>query len=71
MEKVKLDRINELAAKAREGELTAEETAERDALRREYIESVKKNLAMQLNNTYIVDEAGNRRKVQRRPHRQS
>lgn len=71
MEKHKIDRINELAAKAREGELTAEETAERDALRREYIDSVKRSLAMELNNTYLVDEKGNRRKVQRRPHRQS
>lgn len=63
MEKHKIDRINELAAKAREGELTAEETAERDALRREYIDSVKRSLAMELNNTYLVDEKGNRRKV--------
>lgn len=71
MEKRKLDRINELAAKAREGELTPEETAERDALRREYIDSVKRSLVMELDNTYLVDEKGNRRKVQRRPSRQS
>ena len=51
-------RINELAHKA-EG-LTPEETAERDKLRRIYIDSVKANLTGQLDNTYIVDEKGNK-----------
>lgn len=44
MEEYKIKRINELAKKAREQGLTPEETDERDALRREYIESVKQNL---------------------------
>ena len=35
MEQKKIDRINELARLARERQLTPEETAERDALRRE------------------------------------
>ncbi len=50
MEQKKIDRINELAKKAREGELSPEEVAERAALRREYIEDVKKNLRAQLGN---------------------
>ena len=37
MENSKLNRINELAALAKERELTEEEKAERDALRKEYI----------------------------------
>lgn len=37
MEKTKLERINELARLAKERELTAEELAERDRLRKEYI----------------------------------
>ena len=37
MEKVQLARINELARLAKERELTAEELAERDTLRRQYI----------------------------------
>lgn len=37
MENSKLERINELARLAKERALTAEELAERDALRREYI----------------------------------
>lgn len=54
----KIDRINALARLARERQLTPEELAERDALRREYIDSVKASLTAQLNNTYIVDEKG-------------
>ena len=40
--------------------MTPEETAERDALRREYIAAIKRNLVAQLDNTYIVDEKGNK-----------
>ncbi len=60
MEQKKIDRINELARKAKAESLTPEETAERDALRREYIAAVKRNLVAQLDNTYIVDEKGNK-----------
>lgn len=60
MEQKKIDRINELTRKAKAEGLTPEETAERDALRREYITAVKRNLVAQLDNTYIVDEKGNK-----------
>lgn len=60
MEQKKIDRINELAKKAKAEGLTPEETAERDALRKEYIAAVKRNLVAQLDNTYIVDEKGNK-----------
>ena len=53
-------RINELAKKAKTEGLTPEETAERDKLRRIYIDSVKQNLIGQLDNTYIVDQKGNK-----------
>lgn len=56
-------RINELAKKAKEGQLTAAELAERDKLRRIYIDSVKANLVSQLENTYIVDADGTKHKV--------
>ena len=56
-------RINELAAKAKQEQLSPEEQAERDRLRRLYIDSVKANLIGQLNNTYVVDEKGNKRKL--------
>ena len=51
-------RINALAKKAKSEGLTAEETAERDKLRRIYIDSVKANLTGQLDNTYILRPEG-------------
>ncbi|MBQ9974131.1 MAG: DUF896 domain-containing protein [Oscillospiraceae bacterium] len=56
----KIDRINALARKAKTEGLTPEETAERDALRREYIDSVTGNLRAQLNNTVIQHPNGRR-----------
>ena len=53
-------RINELARKAKTVGLTPEELTERDKLRRIYIDSGKANLTGQLDNTYIVDEKGNK-----------
>lgn len=58
-------RINELAKKAKTEGLTAEEISERDALRKEYIAAVKRNLTAQLDNTYLVDEQGNKRKLKK------
>jgi len=66
MEQSKIDRINELAKKAKTEGLTPEETAERAILRREYIDSFRNSLVAQLDNTYIVDEQGNKVKVTRR-----
>lgn len=61
MEQYKIDRINELARKAKTPEgLTPEETKERALLRREYIDSVKANLEAQLSNTYLQKEDGTR-----------
>ena len=56
-------RINELARKNKAEGLTAEELAERDKLRRIYIDSVKASLVGQLDNTYIVSPDGTKRKV--------
>lgn len=66
MEQKKIDRINELAHLAKERELTAEEQEERAVFRREYIDSFKRSLVSQLETTYIVDEKGNKTKVQRK-----
>lgn len=64
MEQRKIDRINFLAKKSRTPEgLTEEERQEQAALRREYIDSFKRSLCMQLDNTFIVDEKGNKRKL--------
>lgn len=56
-------RINELARKAKAEGLTEEELAERDKLRRIYIDSVKASLVGQLENTYIVSPDGTKKKV--------
>ena len=58
MTQEKIDRINELARLAKQRELTAEELAERDILRKEYIASVKNNLRNQLNNIDVINEQG-------------
>ena len=62
MDQKQIDRINELARKAKSPEgLTQWEEEERAALRREYIDSVLGSLRGQLDNTYIMDEKGNKR----------
>ncbi len=56
-----IDRINELARKAKTEEgLTPEEIVERDALRRQYIDSVKASLIGHLDNTVIQHPDGTR-----------
>jgi uncharacterized protein YnzC (UPF0291/DUF896 family) len=63
----KINRINELARKSKTPEgLTKEEKEEQAILRNDYINSVKANLISQLENTYIVDDKGNKRKVERK-----
>ena len=67
MDEKKIARINQLAAKSKTVEgLTPEEKQEQLALRREYIDSVVGNLARELDNTYVVDEHGNKRKLRRK-----
>ena len=66
MEQIKIDRINELAKLAKQRELTAEEAAERAALRKEFLADFKKNLVNTLDNTYIVDEQGNKKKLEKK-----
>ena len=67
MEQKKIERINELARKAKTAEgLTEAELRERAALRKEYVNAVKGNLKAQLDHIVIVDEQGNRRKLTHR-----
>ena len=67
MEQAKIDRINELARKAKDPEgLTPAEEAERAVLRREYIDSFKRSLTAQLDNTVIQYPDGSRKKLQKK-----
>lgn len=71
MEQSKIDRINALARKSKTPEgLTEEERREQAELRAEYIAAVKRNLVAQLDNTYLVDEKGNRRPLKRTPKKE-
>ena len=66
MEKAKMDRISELTALSRQRELTEEEKAERKALREEYLADWRRSTIDVLENTYIVDEKGNKRKLEKK-----
>jgi len=66
MENSKLQRINELAHLAKERELTAEELAERDVLRKEYIAEWREGAMQVLDNTYIQTPDGKKHKLQRK-----
>ena len=63
MDQKKIDRINELASKAKAEGLTEEEQKEREVLRQEYLDAIMGNLRRELDNTYLVDEHGNKRKL--------
>ena len=65
MEQSRIYRINELAKKAKTVGLTPEEDAERAQLRQEYLAAVRQNLRAQLDNTFIVDENGNKRPLRK------
>ena len=66
MEESRIARINELAHKAKAEGLSDEEIAERDVLRREYIDAFKGNLATQLESIRIKNPDGTLTKVQKK-----
>ena len=66
MEQHKIDRINELARKAKAGGLTLEEEAEREGLRAGDRAAVRASLTAHLDNTYVVDEQGNKTKLEKK-----
>lgn len=66
MENSKLNRINELTKIARERQLSQEELAERDALRKEYISEWRLGAEQVLESTYIIGPDGKKRKLQKK-----
>ena len=63
----KLLRINELAKKAKTPEgLTEDEKAEQQQLRKEYVAEWRLGVTQVLDNTYVVDEHGNKRKLEKK-----
>lgn len=66
MESSRLTELNRLAKKEKAEGLTAEEVSLRDTLRKEYLAAFRANLTAQLENTYIVDDRGNKRKLEKK-----
>ena len=62
----KIQRINELAKKAKTEGLTDEEKAEQQALRQEYIEAYRRNLEAQLGSLVVQNPDGSRTKLQKK-----
>ena len=57
MDKKKIDRINELAKKARSSDgLTPEEMTERAKLREEYLNAIRQNFKQTPDNIEIIDK---------------
>ena len=66
MKPEEIARINALARKAKTPEgLTPAEKEEQGALRRRHIDSFKRSLVRQLDNTYVVEPNGEKHKLQR------
>ncbi|MBQ4434560.1 MAG: DUF896 domain-containing protein [Clostridia bacterium] len=66
MTKEQIERINVLARLSRERELIEEELEEQRVLRRQYIDEFKANLKATLDNTYIQEPDGTKRKLKQK-----
>ena len=65
MEKAKLERINELAKKKKDGTLTEEEAIERKALHDEYIAEFRLSFGAMLDNTVIQYPDGTKKSLKK------
>ena len=66
MEQKRIDRINELYRLSKQRELTEEEKAEQQALRREYIEAYRRSLTNILDNSSILRPDGTKEPVKKK-----
>ena len=64
----KIDRINFLSKKSKTVGLTDEEKLEQQKLRQEYIAEWRLGMTQVLDNTYIMDEKGNKKKLTPKPN---
>lgn len=55
MEKIKIDRINELAHKSKTLGLTPEEVLEQSKLREEFLQEIRRDVKSQLEKIEIID----------------
>lgn len=63
-------RINELARKSREAGLSDAEKEEQARLRAEYIRRFRQGMENTLSSVYLVDEKGNKKKVEKKGNKQ-
>ena len=61
-----IKRINFLANKSKSEGLTEEEKTEQAELRQQYIKAFRQGVENTLNNVYIVDEKGNKKKIEKK-----
>lgn len=61
-----IKRINELSKKSKTEGLNEEEKKEQAELRQKYIKAFRQGMQNTLNNVYIMDKDGNKRKVEKR-----
>lgn len=61
-----IQRINFLARKSREEGLSEAEKQEQADLRQKYIKMFRQGVENTMNSVYIVDEKGNKKKVQKK-----
>ena len=61
-----IKRINELAKKSKTEGLNEEEKKEQAELRQEYIKKFRQGMENTLSNVYIMDENGNKKKVEKK-----
>ncbi|MBX0356353.1 DUF896 domain-containing protein [Halobacillus sp. Nhm2S1] len=59
LSKEKINRINELANKSKQEELSKEEKAEQQKLRQEYLKNARKSFKNQLKGVTVIDPKGN------------
>ena len=61
-----IKRINELSRKSKTEGLTEDEKGEQARLRAEYIKKFRQGMENTLSSVYIVDEKGNKKKVEKK-----
>ena len=66
MKKEEIKRMNDLYHLSQERDLSEEEFAEWEGLKKQYVADFKASLTAQLDNTYIIDDKGNKRKLEKK-----
>ncbi len=61
-----IERINFLSRKSKTTGLTEAEKAEQAALRQQYIKEFRQGMLNTLDNVYIMDENGNKKKLEKK-----